>query len=317
MRLEDIKKMAAAMQEVAEAKKKKMDPVGQADADIDNDGDVDSTDKYLHKRRKAIGKAMKQDEATKVKCPDCDGDGCDHCDDKGYHLDEKMTAAMQAKLSKASASSKSGKDKVSLKKAPWDKKDMKEGYGGNVINAAKMYMKDSSCSYEQAAEKYGCSAEDVRKCTEYLMAQKKNEAVEEETPRETYKQKMKKRMAKREGGNDEIEVNPKKKMKKDSSDDTPMESTTPVLDRILEKRAERYRDAAKADDLKDNDTLPGKGAKEMDKDLKVTDKEFGYKEKESHDTVSKAERTGPSTKHRQNDNKQGDKKIVNPVKGTH
>ena len=95
------------------------------------------------------------------------------------------------------------------------------------------------------------------------------------------------------------------------------ESATPIFDRIMEKRAERYRDAAKADDLKDNDTLPGKGAKEMDKDLKVTDKEFGDKEKEAHDTVSKAERTGPSTKHRQNDNKQGDKKIVNPVKGTH
>ena len=35
-----------------------MDPVGKADADIDNDGDVDSSDKYLHNRRKAIKKAM-------------------------------------------------------------------------------------------------------------------------------------------------------------------------------------------------------------------------------------------------------------------
>ena len=33
---------------------KKLDPVGQEDADIDNDGDVDSSDKYLHKRRKAM-----------------------------------------------------------------------------------------------------------------------------------------------------------------------------------------------------------------------------------------------------------------------
>ena len=37
---------------------KKMDPVGQEDGDIDNDGDEDSSDKYLAKRRKAIGKAM-------------------------------------------------------------------------------------------------------------------------------------------------------------------------------------------------------------------------------------------------------------------
>ena len=37
---------------------KKLDAVGKEDADIDNDGDVDKSDKYLHKRRKAIGKAM-------------------------------------------------------------------------------------------------------------------------------------------------------------------------------------------------------------------------------------------------------------------
>ena len=36
-----------------------MDPVGQGDADIDNDGDVDKSDKYLHNRRKAISKARK------------------------------------------------------------------------------------------------------------------------------------------------------------------------------------------------------------------------------------------------------------------
>lgn len=37
-----------------------LDPVGQEDADIDNDGDVDKSDKYLGKRRKAIAKAMKK-----------------------------------------------------------------------------------------------------------------------------------------------------------------------------------------------------------------------------------------------------------------
>ena len=51
---------------------KKLDPVNptavkkkfddRKDKDIDNDGDVDSTDKYLHKRRKAISKAIKGDE---------------------------------------------------------------------------------------------------------------------------------------------------------------------------------------------------------------------------------------------------------------
>ena len=37
----------------------KLDPVGKEDADVDNDGDVDKSDKYLLKRRKAIGKAIK------------------------------------------------------------------------------------------------------------------------------------------------------------------------------------------------------------------------------------------------------------------
>ena len=42
-----------------DAVKKKFDD--RKDKDIDNDGDTDSTDKYLHKRRAAISKAMKED----------------------------------------------------------------------------------------------------------------------------------------------------------------------------------------------------------------------------------------------------------------
>ncbi len=36
----------------------KLDPVGKEDGDVDNDGDKDKSDKYLLKRRKAIGKAI-------------------------------------------------------------------------------------------------------------------------------------------------------------------------------------------------------------------------------------------------------------------
>lgn len=45
-----------------EEKKKKMDPVGQEDEDIDNDGDVDSSDKYLKNRRKKISESMDKGE---------------------------------------------------------------------------------------------------------------------------------------------------------------------------------------------------------------------------------------------------------------
>jgi hypothetical protein len=40
----------------------KLDPVGKEDDDIDNDGDVDSSDQYLKKRRKAVSKAVKNEE---------------------------------------------------------------------------------------------------------------------------------------------------------------------------------------------------------------------------------------------------------------
>jgi len=56
------------MNEAYHSKKKKMeamDTVGKEDGDIDNDGDTDSSDKYLLKRRKAIGKALKKEGAPK------------------------------------------------------------------------------------------------------------------------------------------------------------------------------------------------------------------------------------------------------------
>ena len=52
--LDDIRKINTG----AGSQYESMDPVGKEDKDIDNDGDHDSTDKYLLKRRKAIGKAI-------------------------------------------------------------------------------------------------------------------------------------------------------------------------------------------------------------------------------------------------------------------
>ena len=63
--------LEAAVLQVWQVAAEEMDPVNpkaaakkfkdRKDKDIDNDGDVDSSDKYLHKRRKAIGKAMKKE----------------------------------------------------------------------------------------------------------------------------------------------------------------------------------------------------------------------------------------------------------------
>ena len=51
-----FKKAAEEVEHVTE--KKKLDPVGKADADIDNDGDVDKSDKFLHARRKKVSKII-------------------------------------------------------------------------------------------------------------------------------------------------------------------------------------------------------------------------------------------------------------------
>jgi hypothetical protein len=49
-----FKKGDPAMYAIAASRAEALDKVGKEDADIDNDGDTDKTDKYLLKRRKAI-----------------------------------------------------------------------------------------------------------------------------------------------------------------------------------------------------------------------------------------------------------------------
>ena len=95
----DDKKQEAELDKVdPKAVKKKFKD--RKDKDIDNDGDVDDSDEYLHKRRKAISKAVSKDD-----------------------VDESKKASLAKKLSKASASSEKGKKAVTLKKAPWDKNE--------------------------------------------------------------------------------------------------------------------------------------------------------------------------------------------------
>jgi hypothetical protein len=71
-------------------KKEEMDPVDKKalkkdfddrdDKDIDNDGDTDSSDEYLHKKRKAISKATEKDEAVEID-PE-DGEVSNHSDNE-------------------------------------------------------------------------------------------------------------------------------------------------------------------------------------------------------------------------------------------
>jgi len=49
---------AKAMREKNKTKSEALDPVGKEDKDIDNDGDTDTSDEYLHNRRRVVGKEI-------------------------------------------------------------------------------------------------------------------------------------------------------------------------------------------------------------------------------------------------------------------
>ena len=67
--------------------KKKLDPVGKEDSDVDNDGDVDSSDSYLKNRRDAISDAITNKSGKKSSGPE----------DKHYEKDGRHGKAAKEK----------------------------------------------------------------------------------------------------------------------------------------------------------------------------------------------------------------------------
>jgi len=159
------------------SKKEALDPVDakalkgshadRKDKDIDNDGDVDSSDEYLHNRRKAVKKTMK--EATKVKEND-DNDDDDMEDDE-----DEMTGAQKNDMDGDGKNDKKKKkkkddevsdkpDKIDTKPSMDDARtmmakeevDLDEGKSGTGYD---LYHKDFSSAmkhaYDFAKRKYG------------------------------------------------------------------------------------------------------------------------------------------------------------------
>lgn len=99
-----IEALTRAYQEVAEAscgttrkdKKEALDPVGQADADINNDGKVNKTDSYLHNRRKKITKAVKGETATMNPKLDT-GKGATEQKESTMSIRDKLIAVLERK----------------------------------------------------------------------------------------------------------------------------------------------------------------------------------------------------------------------------
>ena len=83
------------------------------DKDLDNDGDTDSSDEYLHKRRKAISKAMKKEHHQK----DADGNVVEH---DGEEIDEAkkgLYANIHAKRKRGESPAKPGDEDYPAKDA--------------------------------------------------------------------------------------------------------------------------------------------------------------------------------------------------------
>ena len=155
MKTEDIKRMAQAWLQVQEASKKKLDPVGKADADIDNDGDVDKSDKYLHNRRKAVSTAIKakgKDKTVEVQTSE-----------------GKLPPALQAYMDKKKG--KKSKDKEDDDEEDDEKDDMKEEADRSKLDVFLKNMAANGNKLYPATKK--------RPPTQYVMKTKKDVQKEE------------------------------------------------------------------------------------------------------------------------------------------
>lgn len=84
------------------------------DKDIDNDGDVDSSDKYLHKKRKAISKASDKDSEVEMN---------PKTENAGKKLKEMRKSMKEAKAAGATATHKGEQDPQDKGLSPSAKKE--------------------------------------------------------------------------------------------------------------------------------------------------------------------------------------------------
>lgn len=121
--LDAVKNVLAAETKPEEDKMDPVDPkalkgkhADRKDKDIDNDGDVDASDKYLHKRRQAVSKAMKENDDEEMEDDDDDDEKsqkkqmANNTDDNDEMSDEE-----KQKEKEYIAKKSNGKEKVDTK----------------------------------------------------------------------------------------------------------------------------------------------------------------------------------------------------------
>lgn len=304
MKTQDIIKMGQAFQQVQE-KKKKLDPVDKDelkgthadrdDKDIDNDGDEDDTDKFLHKKRKAITKAMDEGDAQSAdKKPE------DYIDPNDGKRKTRMVPV----------------DKQIVDK---DKEMKKESTGfkifDRIMEKAKVEEEpdeNKKMALQKALQRVSAPSEKGKKAVTLPKAPfdiPKKEKKGEETAKANPKLEKKKGDAEvAEGANQELE------MHTDYARPNSVNAMREAMQQMWQEAADRkahYKGATEPEDMKDN--RKGKGAQDM---MKAADDAAANPDKtveKGMDDVAKAGRAGPSMKARRNDNMKGDKNIINKI----
>ena len=165
----------------------------QADAEIKKETSYEGEDK----EKKHEGKEeVKETEAETKDKEDVKKEEKEEKKEELTPAQKKLPDALQKAIAKKDESAdekkdvKEEEDKEKKEEDEKKKDEIKEEDEKKVIQAAKMYMKDSSCSYKEAAEKYGCSESEVKKQVE-SMEKEMSEAEEKEVKKETAQDKVK------------------------------------------------------------------------------------------------------------------------------
>ena len=98
----------------AAVKKAKLDEYRTKNPGADTEDSRQRAKKAAERLSRKVAKTEKEtdpglEEGKKVECPECKGKGCDHCEDKGYHLKEYITSK-QVKMAKGIANDPRHKD---------------------------------------------------------------------------------------------------------------------------------------------------------------------------------------------------------------
>lgn len=318
--MNDLQELMSLWQQVEIQEKKKLDPVGQEDGDIDNDGDTDSSDEYLKNRRKKVSSSVKSQkdedcdcDATeekepkkkvskkegygtkkegKMECPKCKGEGCEHCDDKGYHMkEENVDEAMGDAKHKAAVkhiTDLGKKNKMSVGQQRMDIDNYPKKYDKATLAHAKTINSNQN-RVESLEDMVLPTDRTVAKWTEF------SEKYDEFT------MKGKKRPQDRPiGKSDEKPPSPGANQPKDMGGEGNSEfekhtygATPPegIMDKESPKSKQFYKDHQKSDPKWEN------------------------LEDESHEDVSKAGRgvKSQSPNRMGRDNRKGDNNVINPI----